>query len=460
MAYFYYFSNFQFQNQKYIHNALATAHSLLLKKVNAKKITENLKELEEFLNSLFYPQNSSNEFSRAYQKAQEFLLKDYDETIQNIFNNLDMDTFKSKVQVGIKIDERKNFRRQTLINAISNAQKYLQELSNMSSLDSSEKYLAIKQKIESLIETTNSKIDTLPNNLLIKSNNDIYYSLMTLSAFNKIFSSAKNISNKKAGDNFELALTRSINNISDNETNKLLKSIVGSEQTGSNLLKRGIDSIGNVFSVNYSITNKDKILNENTNGFTFEEKNMYIKYDPGSKKQGKMDVIFKTDEATGVPDFRISAKRWIHGSGDLGETSIDAGISREGGISVAEAYKLAVLTKVMGNAEKAHDFARLALVTDIAMGLNQGVQAEGGYANILIIDTGKSIHVKSLADIVLDIESKKRGLSGFNPTSIEEAANQTYDQVINFSSPGRSAAYFYKMTSTLNKMKVTINYSV
>jgi len=40
----------------------------------------------------------------------------------------------------------------------------------------------------------------------------------------------------------------------------------------------------------------------------------------------------------------VSAKRWSRGFGDLGETSIDAGITRAAGQSVAEAYKFAVLT--------------------------------------------------------------------------------------------------------------------
>jgi hypothetical protein len=57
--------------------------------------------------------------------------------------------------------------------------------------------------------------------------------------------------------------------------------------------------------------------------------------------------VFQTNADPNVgEDYRLSAKHWSHGYGDLGHTSIDAGISRSGGISIAEAYKLAVITKV------------------------------------------------------------------------------------------------------------------
>ena len=53
-------------------------------------------------------------------------------------------------------------------------------------------------------------------------------------------------------------------------------------------------------------------------------------YNPSSAKQGKMDVQLNYSSDS-REDFRVSAKRWSNGSGDLGETSIDAGISRAAG---------------------------------------------------------------------------------------------------------------------------------
>jgi hypothetical protein len=52
-------------------------------------------------------------------------------------------------------------------------------------------------------------------------------------------------------------------------------------------------------------------------------------------------------------------------------------------------------------AEIAHNFAQLALKSDIAMGLNQVTSSSGaGYANVLVVDTGSSIKVRDLADMV------------------------------------------------------------
>ena len=163
----------------------------------------------------------------------------------------------------------------------------------------------------------------------------------------------------------------------------------------------------------------------------------------------------------------LSAKRWSRGFGDLGETSIDAGITRAAGQSVAEAYKFAVLTPsrdwLNGEtpnylaAQAAHDFAIMALKSDIAMGLNQGKAASGaGYANVLIIDTGTAIKVRDLSEIVL---STKHQLSKYSPGEIQSSAASIYNSMANLTK-GRTQSYLALMTSTLNKMKVTINLSV
>ena len=90
------------------------------------------------------------------------------------------------------------------------------------------------------------------------------------------------------------------------------------------------------------------------------------------------------------------------------------------------------------------------------MGLNQGKSASGaGYANVLVVDTGSSIKVRSLADIVL---STTTNLSKYNPSIIESSAEGIYNSMTNLYK-GRTQSYLALMTSTLNKMKVTINLS-
>jgi hypothetical protein len=45
-----------------------------------------------------------------------------------------------------------------------------------------------------------------------------------------------------------------------------------------------------------------------------------------------MDVLMGYKDYQGNPvDVRASAKHWFKGSGDLGETSIAAGLARQGG---------------------------------------------------------------------------------------------------------------------------------
>jgi hypothetical protein len=51
-------------------------------------------------------------------------------------------------------------------------------------------------------------------------------------------------------------------------------------------------------------------------------------------------VVYSIDSGNGFEDYRFSAKNWSYGRGDLGFTSIDAGISRSstllGGLSTVE----------------------------------------------------------------------------------------------------------------------------
>ena len=91
------------------------------------------------------------------------------------------------------------------------------------------------------------------------------------------------------------------------------------------------------------------------------------------------------------------------------------------------------------------------------MGLNQGKTDSGaGYANVLVIDTGSSIKVRDLASIVLSTTNQ---LGKYNPADVESSANQIYNAMSKIAQ-GRTQSYLGLMTSTLNKMKVTINLSV
>ena len=161
--------------------------------------------------------------------------------------------------------------------------------------------------------------------------------------------------------------------------------------------------------------------------------------------------------------YRISAKNWMHnGTGDLGSTNIFGGIARSvnGNMTVINAYKLAVLKpeedqmdlnkdKALNNisAQDAHDFAKMALKADVAMGLSQ----KTGYANVLVVNNGKEIKVYDLFDIV-----KNSNLAGYNIGTIEDAANKAYEKIESLIRD-RTNTYLNLMTLALQKMKVTIN---
>jgi hypothetical protein len=65
------------------------------------------------------------------------------------------------------------------------------------------------------------------------------------------------------------------------------------------------------------------------------------KYNPSTPKQGKMDVSFKYQTRGKERQYRISAKRWGKGHGNLGETNLLAALARSAGNqSAVEAYCL------------------------------------------------------------------------------------------------------------------------
>lgn len=188
-------------------------------------------------------------------------------------------------------------------------------------------------------------------------------------------------------------------------------------------------------------------------------------FNPSSPKQGKMDVLMGYKDYRGNPvDVRASAKHWFKGSGDLGETSIAAGLARQGGQGLFYDYMLAVLTPSLdqlGNKNEipsyqaaiaAHKYAKLALKADIAMGLNQGIDnnSKAGYANLLIIDRGDSIVVKNLSTIALAALLEK-----YDNASIQSSAISIYNKMKNIQF-NRTEYYIQQMIPVLDKMKVTI----
>ena len=289
-----------------------------------------------------------------------------------------------------------------------------------------------------------------------------------LSAFSKVLSSKDFVSPQDAGILFEkaLAMTNFVDAASDAVIDDAIRMLSGKAHYGAETIRRGVGGAIS-FSANIGLANKkevkrDKRFRLSKNGMTID-----YSYDPGSGRDGKMDVQLHYGMSD-MEDYRVSAKRWTRGFGDFGDTSIDAGITRAVGNSVAEAYRFAVLKPrkdQMGDgdvpnfiaAQSAHAMAKLALKSDIVMGLNQGKTASGaGYANILVVDTGSEIKVRDLATIVLEDTYE---LSKYDEASINRTAINSYAAIKNILT-GRSQSYLALMSSALNKMKVTLNYSL
>lgn len=274
--------------------------------------------------------------------------------------------------------------------------------------------------------------------------------------------SGKNMDKKRVGDAFEKSLDEAVSSFYDQN----LGNFIRSEVTGRSSIKRGVWDGKVLGGVSYEIIAQglDKEALKK-GGFETQVGNITFKYYPGADKQGKMDVY---GEYTAAP-LRISAKSWTKGSSNqVAETYIARGITRAVGPTIMEYYSLAMLNSEMdylGNehpkwisAKAGHDLAKVALTSDLVMGLNQRMVKDdptsiGGQAEVLVIDTGSSIIVKDISSLVLDISK----LRGYYEKNLENIAANIYKQMKKVKSPGRTNTYLGLYISTLDKIKVSYN---
>jgi hypothetical protein len=178
---------------------------------------------------------------------------------------------------------------------------------------------------------------------------DIISTIQEVNAFASFLNDYRYTSNDALGKYFEkaLALANVLKDMSSAITDDLVKSVISSVIKGQSSVPRGVSGSG---LVSYTIaadkvTDKEDIQSKkftlSTDGATYT-----YSYNPSDPKQGKMDIQLQIPEFSNIQgeELRISAKRWSSGSGDFGETSVDAAINRAAGIGVAEAYKYGVLS--------------------------------------------------------------------------------------------------------------------
>lgn len=450
---------------------LAQAKAQILADVQAKSSKANLHALETRLNKIFYPVGitaiSTDYYNRRLETSTE-------EQLMTAFRNFNFEANKKghyTAKTGVapstlaKSMEGAAMAMKTLTQTIASSNSvvdkaYLQELQL--------ELERLQEKGKNILENGERFMQFGTQERIGGKDLDNTITLINqLTAFSKVLSVPDFVTPQQAGILFEeaLALTNYVEDASNDViTEELRKIATATTQFGAQAISRG-DGIGISYAVDAKLLGD--IKDPKSKGFKINKGNALItySYNPFTAKQGKMDVQLNYD-SDAKEDYRVSAKRWGRGFGVLGETSIDAGITRAAGQSVAEAYKFAILTpnKDWANnevplytaANEAHAFAQIALKSDIAMGLNQGKTASGaGYANVLVIDTGSAIRVKDLASIV----NGNQLLSRYNNNSIESLANTTYNSMSGILH-GRTQSYLGLMTSTLNKMKVTINLSI
>lgn len=452
--------------QAQLANTLANAKAELIADINSKKSNANLGELQGQLNKMFYPVGS-NAFNTDY--ANQRLATASEEAIVEAFRNFDFETatgnYKATTAMSPKTLEK------ALTSAAFDLKRILEQIASTESEVDLAHLIKLRDQTQQYIKRGKEILQTAERTLQFGTQERITGDDFTEAA--KIVNKLMGLSNalaipdfvtpQEAGLIFEqaLAMTNFVDDASSMVEVQLARELAKSQVFGAESIARGGDII------KYQVKLEDVPTEDlKSKRFKIDKGNMTATYtfNPGEARQGKMDVQLTYNQDK-LEDYRVSAKRWSRGSGDLGETSIEAGLGRHG-LTLLEAYKFGVLKPAndwlddkepkYAAAQAAHDWAIAALKADIAMGITQGKTSSGaGYANVLVVDTGKEIKVRDLADVVLSDNYK---LSKYNASAIESGASQIYNSMHN-KTDGRTDAYLTNMSTMLDKMKVTINMS-
>lgn len=450
-------------SQYELQRVLNVARQSILDEAKKRKTNGALEDLSQKLTKLYYP----TEGSPAIDYATQFSIG-AEETLTKVFKEFNFENNKS----GSFYTPSQKMWFQTLKKAVSMQENIINKLTLMLSSKTNSAELnkilteakdiftqgaTLKDLVEQ--EYTSTEGVVLTGDVFLKARK-IVNAIKGLS----IVVNSDTLTLSQLGNEFEKSLAK-INLMKEAE-NIVDELMLESQHKGPQMVSRG-----NGGFVSYTIdTSIDDPSIAKENGFKIQAGNATFTYNPFEKKQGKMDVqlYFENSLGDGLDAFRISAKRWTKEYGSFGTTSIDAGITRSsditkfGGQTVAEAYKLALLppssdqrgtpNASVYSSQSAHSFAKTALKADIIMGLSQ----REGYANVLVVDTGAQIIVKDIPSL---IEKESLKIENYNTTSIDGLALAKY-RILGSQPINRTASYLGLMTSTLNKMKVSINTKV
>lgn len=266
--------------------------------------------------------------------------------------------------------------------------------------------------------------------------NQIIQELRNYESFYEAFKNANVVSSRAYGDMLEIAIAmaaldlKQIENSAIEDIVKYVKDAVKGGETvtrgGSDIKISFSDEIKNTYGISETLKRSQQIKIDDDLSLTYEP-TINTGIDKNAK-QGKIDVLINLPEAG---DFRISAKNWQdthsdeYSNYDLGNTSILAALSRSlqkdsiiNDYSITLQHPLERRTPGDNALAAAHNLAKLALITDIVMGMSQ----KQNYANTLVIleRAQKDVFVFDIVDEINKI-IKNIDMTKFVPNDQREA---------------------------------------
>lgn len=480
----------RFGRRNNLSQELVNATDFIKSQINSKKSNADVKKIETALNNIFYPKGSQNPLINR-EALQEAMVQEnltiMQEKLANIsgaissngtadslisLSDFNKQYFNNENSSGFTLS-----RIETLKNTIQDKMNKLNK-----AITSSDKnaILGAIQEIENQetqLKNLLAQYGASKNGLGIYNFNQFNVSqrsniISILKTIYLLYEAVSNTLTVQDWQVFKRALAETSKYFINGSVDELTQEI-RSSLTSKNMVQRGISSNPITYQVSTNVVKKDF---KDKKGFTYQAPKSIITFTPNSTKQGKMDVQLKWDEVYGgnEKDYRVRAKLWSRGSNirGLGTTSVFNAIARSVGQSRVEAYTLATLRtedqfyKTWGKGlpstaglKEAHDLAKLALLADVAMGANQ----QTSYANLLVLDMGKSIKVYDIADMIQQYLRGKSELfqfNGYNEGTIESTMANIYNQQIRrigrTQTLVRTNTYFALAFNKLNNMKVTI----
>ena len=480
--------------QAKIKKRLLDQQEILLRNIKSKKSLGNLKKIEEYLTELFYPENDKD-LKWYIQDYRQQLIQITSRTVEDTLRDFDINKY---LNAAGQIKASSSITKKSLESEIKKAEMNLQIIAEAVKKSSDPTQLIqIEQQLQKI---KNDAEQILHNYVEAKyfrgRGKNIYEYKNTqsspnlasqslelakkLRAFDIAIRKGQNFSPTELGDLFEQTMAKASATYLDSTkrevTEEMIDYLVGGNKSISRGSDYGRDSINYRVSIE-NITNK-KALKKINNNFSINQNNYTATYtyNPNENKMGKLDVLmqFPSDASRVDPTqkFRASLKNWTTAR-SIGETSIDAGLSRAINFTEMEYYRLAILDSKLDYFDKqkpkvqwqcgeiAHSLAKIGLASDIVMGLNQGdKQANRGLANVLIINDmlSQHVYVRDISTMIDSVDKIEKFLKGYSNTIVSENAKGVYNSIKQIKD-NRTESYLGLMTSTLNKMKVSYELS-